>query len=540
MPGSLGTPEPRVLVSLPSGPELAHTVTDHWDRGTALALLKPSATPAVRRDVERRFDPHLVIEPGGGGQTVRRTRRAGPRHPSPVERGSITVFTSGTTGPPKGVVVPRSAVAANALKTADPHGFGRGRPHGTCLELFHVNALVMSLLGTKLAGETLITDHSGDPHRFFARLAEGRARTASVNPVELRRIVDARPAWPESLDYLITAAGPCSVNLASAFHRLYGPRLRQGYGMSEAVNFSFMMPELDPADFRRHYLRARPPVGLPLPGTEYRIEDDHLVIRSPDVMSGYLGGAGPDVIDDEGWLRTGDCAVLRDGFLVLRGRSADALRREGGRRILPPDLEDRLALPPVCGEYAVVRVAGREGRDDGAALYLDGEWASELSDRLLAGPGPALRLVRTGRLLLSPSGKVQRYLMAEEASGLLEALATLARRPSEHPAEVFAAEELVRVLFGDGAADAPRIVLTGATAATDCLRTGLPTGVSGIVVVLLADEGAAPRPDLLVDREFLAAWESAGLTHRALARVRTPTVRADVLWAMTAGAEEAG
>lgn len=480
----------RTLAIMPSGPTLADVIRVAWQQGQALALLKPSTTAENQRRILRDFRPHtLVTETVGGHSRV--TALAAPGdHPQPVEDGSITVFTSGTTGLPKGVVIPRAALIGNALKTAALHGIGQGRPHGTCLELFHVNALVMSLLGTHLTGERLILAPA-DPGEYFAALQAGGARTASVNPVVLRRIVDAAPQWPDRLDYLITAAGPCSTSLARDFYKLYGPRLRQGYGMSEAVNFSFVMPLLDAAEFDRHYLQERPPIGLPLQDTTFRIEDDELYVRTPDLMLGYLGDIPSPV--SGGWLRTGDCATVRDGMVVLGGRRSDALHTPSGR-VMPADVEDRLALPSSCGEYAVVAVPAGRRKADRAALYLSGDWVPEISDWVLAGSGLRPCLVQTNRIMLSGSGKIQRNRMGEESTLLIGRLSEYLRNYGNPASETLAAT----------------------------IREFLQLGRDAQLVVRCV-RSAPSRP-------FLSDWAAAKLAARGLARISTPAGEFTVLW----------
>ena len=515
----------RILIILPSGTDLAEIIRAAWDQGRTLALLKPSTAVHDQRTVVRNFKPHAIVTTNARGQIVVSTRPIEDAHPSLVEDGSITVFTSGTTGPPKGVVIPRAALIGNALKTATLHGIGDARPHGTCLALYHVNALVMSLLGTHLTGEQLLLADPAEPVRYFAVLRAGAARTASVNPVELRRIVAAAPKWPDSLDYLITAAGPCSAGLAAEFYKLYGPRLRQGYGMSEAVNFSFVMPLLDAAEFKQHYLKARPPIGLPLPDTTFNIEDDELRIHTPDRMLGYLGGI-PSVFDDDGWLCTGDCAVVRDGFVVLRGRKSDVLYAAGGRRVLPADMEDQLALPAACGEYAVAALRRGAVEDDGAALYLTGGWVSEISEWLLADVRPVLCFIQTERLLLSGSGKVQRYLMSEESTCVIAALTEIFHDDVQPDPERLAT--VVRQFLGlDPTIGEILVVHVGPADldVTSLLEQELTAGATALVVSM-ADRSDPPMPD----RGFLAAWQRTDLVRKACARLYTPAGEVLVFW----------
>lgn len=418
----------RVLVRAPTCARLARLVENLWHREATFALIKPGTSSQQYLSIVDQYDPGVIVDGSQDPWTVIERPAMGP-HPPPVGDGDVTVFTSGTTGPPKGIVLSRAAISGNARKTARLHGFGQNRPHGTCLAFFHVNALVMSLIGTLETGETLIVGPSDDPDSLFGLLAKHKARTASVNPRVLRQIVEVGPRWPASLDYLITAAGPLSRFLAEEFHGRYGSRLRQGFGLSEAVNFSFVMPLLRNGAFKEAYLEGRPPVGLPVEGTEYVIDDGRLLIRSPDVMKGYLGSTESPFIGDR-WLVTGDFASLRAGYLVLGGRVAEAIR--GKSRIqAPAQIEDQVKIPFHCGEYAVARIP--MDQEDGLSLFTGGKWCDEL-EALLDGLTPRFDLLCAGGLRLSEGGKVQRSLMSDTATAVL---GFLDANPQENLAAAF-------------------------------------------------------------------------------------------------------
>ncbi|MEU0968325.1 AMP-binding protein [Streptomyces sp. NPDC005917] len=443
-------------MSIPSGDVLAEAVRSGWASGAALALIKPEVGEADLLDIVDRYDPSLLIREDGAGGITAGFRAAVTSHPRPVTDGSVTVFTSGTTARPKGVVLPRTAVVGNALKTARIHGFGSGRPHGTCLELFHVNALVMSLLGTHLTGEALTLDFSGSPSAYFSRLEAAGARTASTNPRVLRRLVDEAPPWPKALEYLITAAGPCGRNLATEFYELYGPRLRQGYGMSEAVNFSFMMPFVqDRPRFASLYLAQRPPVGHPVEATRYVIDSGELLVRTPDLMDGYLQDEFSGTVAG-GWLRTGDFAEVRDGMVVLLGRVSEAIDVPGVPR--PPGLiEDRLDLAVGAGDYAAVRIPDRPG----VAVFTSRPLPTGLLPTVMGRPGLPVFLVCADELMLSGSGKVQRSRMSGKAAEILDAVERAIAVPDVVTRRGLVPEALLgrRVDSPDGPAGRPLVCL---------------------------------------------------------------------------------
>ncbi|KAA6223928.1 long-chain fatty acid--CoA ligase [Streptomyces albofaciens JCM 4342] len=341
----------RVVVRLPNGRALADTLLTCFDLRLVAVPLPPRTTDLAVAGIAERVSAAAVVDVGG----TRRTDLPDV-HTAPDDLAFI-MFTSGSTGPQKGVMLSRRAVLGNAAKTAALHGLAPDRPHGTCLPLYHCNALVMSLLGTHLTGTPLILHAAFDPAGYFAALGAAGARTASIVPALLADLLEAGPDWPDGLEYLITAAAPLTTDLARRFHRRYGPRLRQGYGLTEAVNFSFTMPRLDHAEFRRHYLDRFPPVGAPLPDTELRLGSGEVWIRTPDLMTGYWqdGRTTAATVTDDGWLRTGDLGELRDGLLVLRGRAGERINR-GGEKHHPLDLEHGWREAGLTGRFAAVAV----------------------------------------------------------------------------------------------------------------------------------------------------------------------------------------
>lgn len=391
-------PGTRVVIRHRTGETLADIVCACFERRLVAVPLSTRTSDRELTAIVERVSAGIVVDEHGTGAPVR---------PATDEREhdglALVMFTSGSTGEPKGVVLDRESALGNATKSAQLHGFAPDRPHATCLPLHHVNALVMSLLGTRATGAELTICVPFDPDEYFARIDVDGVRTASIVPALLHRLVEEQPPWPESLDYLITAAAPLDSDLAARFHRAYGPRLRQGYGLSEAVNFSFVMPLLSDADFREQYVRHRPPVGVPLPETELRLEDGEVLIHSPDRMLGYWDdpASTAKVLDEDGWLRTGDLGELRDGFLVLTGRRTETINR-GGVKYHPLDLERQWREEGLPGRFAAVPVRSSTlGQDVG--LVLD---AGSVASARTLGMVPAA--ARSGGLPRTETGKPRR------------------------------------------------------------------------------------------------------------------------------------
>ncbi|RNG34177.1 class I adenylate-forming enzyme family protein [Streptomyces botrytidirepellens] len=406
----------RVVIRLPHGEPLAGALLTCFDLRLVAVPQHPRASDAELAAAVRRVDASAVIDtPADRTHPIGlRILPGAPAEPDPgAAELAFIMFTSGSTGTPKGVMLSRRAVLGNATKTARLHRFAPDRPHGTCLPLYHCNALVMSLIGAHTTHTPLVLHTAFDPERYLRDLAAGGARTGSIVPALLSELVEAGPAWPDGLDYLITAAAPLTGDLARRFHQRYGPRLRQGYGLTEAVNFSFTMPELTGEDFAAQYLDRFPPVGLPLPDTEVRIEAGEVWIRTPDMMDGYWRdpAATAQALTPDGWLRTGDLGELRDGLLVLRGRAKERIDR-GGEKHYPLDVERTWHDAGLRGRFAAVPVAEATlGHEVG--LVADGPPGDTLDAVRTVCERAAVRpaAVRWGGFLATATGKPQRTAM---------------------------------------------------------------------------------------------------------------------------------
>lgn len=437
-------PFARVVLRCRSGRPLADILAQAFDRHLVSVPLSPRTSDADLADAAERVAASAIIDERAGQPAA--TLHCGDPARAAAQGLAFIMFTSGSTGRPKGVMLGRDAVLGNSAKVAALHGFAPDRPHGTCLPLFHVNALMMSLLGTKLTGAPLVLADRFDPAGYFAQLAAAGAGTASIVPALLPALLQEHPPWPESLDYLITAAAPLSSELAAGFLKLYGPRLRQGYGLSEAVNFSFVMPSLGAADFRRQYVEQPPPVGVPLAETRYELQGGEVCLRTPDRMAGYWEdpAATAHVLGADGLLHTGDLGELRDGFLVLRGRRAEVINR-GGEKYYPADVERQWRQAGLSGHFAAVPIAHEHlGHEIG--LVLASSTACQLKSLhnatrvkpaavattpMLTTSTGKLRRLETGRVLVSRPESAARYrALAAHAQRAAAAIANSDHRPA--------------------------------------------------------------------------------------------------------------
>jgi acyl-CoA synthetase (AMP-forming)/AMP-acid ligase II len=345
-----------------------------WRVGATVTPVNPSLTDAeVVRQLEISKARILVVEdevssPGNVATvTVGELCAEGPGWDAPPladpSKLALLIFTSGTTGVPKGVMLDHANLDAMAEMGRKALHIG---PVDRCLlilPLFHVNGIVVSVLMPLLAGASVVIAERFDPDSFFSTVERHRPTFFSAVPTIYTLLAalpdDVRPDT-SSLRFGICGAAPASAELLSRFETRYGFPLIEGYGLSEATCASTINPVTGE--------RKPGTVGIPFPGQQIRIVDEggndvpagvdgEVLIAGPNVMRGYLGR--PDdtartII--KGWLHTGDVGHLdTDGYLALVGRSKDMIIR-GGENIYPREIEDVLTSDSTVLEAAVIGV----------------------------------------------------------------------------------------------------------------------------------------------------------------------------------------
>lgn len=292
---------------------------------------------------------------------------------------AVIVYTSGTTGKPKGVCLTQGNLLANLEATRRVHSMDAGSVHMAVLPLFHVNAFCFSFLTTLYCGARLVLNRSFYPAEFWNIVHREAVQVVSVVPTIIQMLIDDRRNLhakdvPGNLAYMVTAAAPLSRVQARAFHERYGIRIIQAYGLSEAVNFSLTVPvELNDEDYRKFFLdRSPPPAGCPVFGNEVEVvrpdgvlceegETGEVVLRGFNVMRGYLNKpqATAEAFRD-GWFHTGDLGwrerhADRD-FFFLQGRIKDIALRKGENVSLPA-LDEKLQQIEGLGQCCTVPYA---------------------------------------------------------------------------------------------------------------------------------------------------------------------------------------
>ncbi|WP_084145426.1 AMP-binding protein [Amycolatopsis jejuensis] len=280
--------------------------------------------------------------------------------------GVLVMYTSGTTGFPKGAVLTHKSVLAHGVSVGTAFPFQPGDRNLVAMPLFHVGGSCYAVVGF-LSGAPTIMIREPDAPSLFAALAAG-ATHAFLVPAVVAAIVqagDKAMAAFSRLRYLGYGASPMPLPLLrTALAAWPDMNFVQVYGMTE---LSGAVTTLDP-DAHRDPVRTErlASAGTPVPGVEVRIVDPvtledaatgEVWIRTDQRMAGYLGkpeATAETVID--GWVRTGDVGRLDDGgFLFLEDRVKDMIIT-GGENVYSPEVERVIAEFPGVGEVAVIGV----------------------------------------------------------------------------------------------------------------------------------------------------------------------------------------
>jgi long-chain acyl-CoA synthetase len=286
----------------------------------------------------------------------RREERLGPDDLATI------MYTSGTTGNPKGVILTHNNLLSNAEATVSiaPH-----KPDDvvlTWLPFSHIYARLVdhyaSLVSTVLtclaeSAETVVQNleeveptHMASVPRLYEKVLTG-----ATNPDPKHTARNLRRVFGRRIDWMSSGGAPLPLAVAEAYQQA-GLLVLQGYGLTESSPvISFNRKD-------RYKLHT---VGLPLPGVEVKIAaDGEVVTRGPHVMKGYWNNpaATAEALRD-GWLYTGDLGRLdEDGFLQITGRKKEILVLSNGKKVVPSYLEG-LIVSDSCIDQAVICGEGR-------------------------------------------------------------------------------------------------------------------------------------------------------------------------------------
>ena len=371
-------------------------------------------------DVPARAGTHMLTPEA---LRARMPAHADRRAPAPGgEQPQVILYTSGTTGRPKGAVLPHRKTYWNSRNAERYFELVADDVVVVPIPLFHSFGLKILSVPTLFAGATAVLVDRFDPIALQDEVARERATLLGAVPVMYERMLAAglAPQKLATLRFAFSAGAALAVETIERYWHA-GIRLKQGYGQTETS----ILCCLDAADA----LRKAGSVGRPVAFGEVRIADEQgrdvppgtrgeVVVRGPIVMTGYWRRPEETEISRvDGWHRTGDLGVMDgEGFVTLVGRLKE-LYISGGENVYPAEVERVLRQHPAVSEVAVVGVPderwGEAGRAyvvpagagfDAAALLA---WASE---RLARYKLPR-EVVVVEELPRTASGKVQKHAL---------------------------------------------------------------------------------------------------------------------------------
>jgi len=292
---------------------------------------------------------------------------------------AVILYTSGTTGKPKGAELTHANLVRNAELTAqtllqnNPDDVMMG-----CLPLFHVFGLTCGLNATVAAAGTLTLLPRFDPAKALEIIQRDKVTIFEGVPTMYAAILhhpEADPAMAATLRVCVSGGASMPVEIMRGFEEKFGCIILEGYGLSET----------SPVASFNHPDKVRKPgsIGTPVEGVQLRLVDDagqtvpdgeigEIAIRGHNVMKGYWGKpeATAEAITD-GWFRTGDLAkVDSDGYYYIVDRKKDLIIR-GGYNVYPREIEEVLHEHPAVAEVAVIGIPHPDlGEEVGAAVAL--------------------------------------------------------------------------------------------------------------------------------------------------------------------------
>jgi malonyl-CoA/methylmalonyl-CoA synthetase len=261
---------------------------------------------------------------------------------------ALLVYTSGTTGQPKGALLTHGNLLASATAVNLAWRWATEDCLLLTLPLFHVHGLGVGLNGSLSAGGAIVLRAKFDASDVAEQSAGGVSLFFGVPAMYQRLATNDRASALGRMRLLVSGSAPLPAALAEEVARQAGQIPLERYGMTETV-----MLTSNPYEGER-----RPgTVGFPLPGVELRLANaGEVEVRGPNVIAGYHEnpGANADAFTGDGWFRTGDLGELDpDGYLRLVGRSKDLIIT-GGYNVHPREVEEALATHPDVVEVAVV------------------------------------------------------------------------------------------------------------------------------------------------------------------------------------------
>ncbi len=321
---------------------------------------------------------------------------------------ALLVYTSGTTGAPKGVVLTQYNLMIDAKGISQWQAITGNQRMMCVLPIHHVNGIVVTIMTPLLVGGSTVLNRAYSSSTFWRRITEEKVHVVSVVPTLLQFCLDfadaqaaqAASIWGDGVEkhqlrhfrHLVCGAGTLAMSLAKAFEERFGVPVLHGYGLSETTCYSCFLPINLSWDEHRHWMfdYGYPSIGCPIEPNEMAIFDPlgegrelppgergEICIRGHNVMRYYY--LRPDANQETfkfGWFRSGDEGFYQTdeygrSFFFITGRIKELINR-GGVKFSPFDIEEvLLEVPGVKVGLAVAFPNDYYGEEVGAYVVLN-------------------------------------------------------------------------------------------------------------------------------------------------------------------------
>ncbi|WP_374402866.1 AMP-binding protein [Niveibacterium sp.] len=398
-----------------------------------VVFVSPSHLPTLQAAIDgiAKAPTVFVVDPEDPAFVDESAEHGWPSPEPTSDRPALLMYTSGTTGRPKGVVLSQRNVLAGARNVSDAHCLSQHDRVLAVLPLYHINAQIVTVLAPLYHGGSLVMPPRFSASQFWAQTIEHNCTWINLVPTMIAYLLAADtsldPASLRALRFARSASAPLAPELLRAFEARFGIGVIETMGLTETAAPCFSNP------FEASLRKTGSP-GLPW-GCEARVVppgsadaapdgiEGEIQIRGANVMAGYY--KDPDAtaaaLTSDGWLRTGDLGRRdADGFYTVTGRLKEIIIK-GGENIAPREIDEALLAHPAVLEAAATGIPDKVyGQDIVAGVVLHpGASCDEAS--LLAHCTRALGAFKTPRTIhilsalpKGPSGKIQRLKLLDE------------------------------------------------------------------------------------------------------------------------------
>ncbi len=420
-------------VNLLAQPDQMRYVLGHSDCN--VVIVNGQWEPAVRGMLAtlERSVALIVVEsdaaelPTSAGATAG-TTRAGETSIG-ADATALLMYTSGTTGVPKGVMLTQRNLVSNALAISAEHALDANDRVLAVLPLYHINAFAVTMLAPLAHGGSLAMPPKFSVARFWDQAIDTQCTWLNVVPTMISYLLEGdAPAHErtKNIRFCRSASAALAPDHLRAFEQKFGIGIIETMGLTETTAPAFSNP-LDPA------LRKVGAVGL-ASGCEARVIDANLIpvadgvtgeiaIRGPNVMRGYYKNeeATRTALTSDGWFRTGDLGLRDgDGFFFITGRIKELIIK-GGENIAPREIDEAVLRHPAVLDAAAVGIPDRHyGQEIMVCVVLrpDHETTEDALRKFCVehlGRYKTPKVIRfVNELPRGPSGKVQRLKLLDQ------------------------------------------------------------------------------------------------------------------------------